>query len=47
MTAIFFSKLIYNSLQFNPYEYRSTFRNLNEMDTKKERLSLKKGEFGF
>ena len=34
MRAIFFSKLIYNSLEFNPYEYRPTFRNLNEMDPK-------------
>ena len=34
MTAIFFSKLIYNSLEFNMYEYRPTFRNLNEMDPK-------------
>ena len=34
MTAIFFSKLIYNSLEFNTYEYRPTFRNLNEMDPK-------------
>ena len=34
MTAIFFSKLIYNSSEFNPYEYRPTFHNLNEMDPK-------------
>ena len=34
MTATFFSRLIYNSLEFNPYEYRPTFRNLNEMEPK-------------
>ena len=35
MTAIFFSKMIYNSLEFNPYEYGPTFRNLNEMERRK------------